>query len=69
MKKNVGKTDMIVRLVLAAILVLLYFVLGNKLLALICVILAIILALTAVTGVCPLYYILRVNTAEKEKKE
>jgi hypothetical protein len=69
MKKNVGKTDMIVRLVLAAILVLLYFVLGSKVLGLVCIILAIILALTAVTGVCPLYYIFRVNTLEKEKKE
>lgn len=68
MKKNVGKTDMIVRLVLAAILVALYFVVG-KVLALIFIILAIILALTAVTGVCPLYYILGVNTLEKEKKE
>lgn len=69
MKKNVGKTDMIVRLVLAAILVVLYFVLNNKLLALICVILAIILFLTAVTRVCPVYYLFRANTLEKEKKE
>jgi hypothetical protein len=68
MKKNIGNTDMIVRLVLAAVLVILYFVVG-KALGLIFIILAIILALTAITRTCPLYYIFRANTLEKEKKE
>jgi len=67
MKNNVGKTDMIVRLVLAAVLVLLYFVLSNKLIGLISIILAIILAVTAVTRTCPLWYIFRVNTGEKKE--
>jgi len=67
MKKNVGKTDMIVRLVLAAVLVLLYFLLANKLIGLICIILAIILAFTAVVRTCPLYYIFRINTMEKKE--
>jgi hypothetical protein len=65
MKKNIGKTDMTVRLVLAALLVILYFFVG-KITGLIFIILAIILALTAVTRFCPLYYILRTDTLDKE---
>ncbi len=65
MKKNIGKTDMTVRLVLAVLLVILYFFVG-KITGLIFIILAIILALTAVTRTCPLYYIFRTDTLEKE---
>lgn len=68
MKKNIGKTDMIVRLVLAAVLLILYFVINAKILGLIFIILAIILALTALTGTCPLYYIFRTNTLEKKEE-
>jgi hypothetical protein len=67
MKNNVGKTDMIVRLVLAAVFVALYFLLDNKVVELILIILAIILAVTAVTHTCPLWYIFRVNTGEKKE--
>jgi hypothetical protein len=69
MKKNIGKTDMIVRLVLAAVLLILYFVINAKILGLIFIILAIILALTALTGTCPLWYIFRTDTLEKKKEE
>ncbi|MDF1559769.1 MAG: DUF2892 domain-containing protein [Bacteroidales bacterium] len=68
MKKNIGKTDMIVRLVLAAVLLILYFVINAKILGLIFIILAIILALTALTGTCPLWYIFRINTLEKKEE-
>ncbi len=67
MKKNIGKTDMIVRLVLAAVLVILYFVINAKILGLIFIILAIILALTALSRTCPLYYIFRTDTLEKKE--
>ena len=66
MKKNVGKTDMTVRLVLAAVLVILYFFVG-KITGLIFIILAIILALTALTQTCPLYYIFRTDTRGKKE--
>lgn len=69
MKKNVGKTDMIVRLVLAALAVILYFVLDNKLLGIVLLILAIVLVVTALTRTCPIWYIFRADTLEKEKKE
>ncbi|MDX9727983.1 MAG: DUF2892 domain-containing protein [Bacteroidales bacterium] len=66
MKKNIGKTDMIVRLVLAAILVILYFIGVGKLLGLIFIILAIILVLTALTHTCPIWYIFRTDTLDKK---
>ena len=66
MKKNVGKTDMTVRLVLAALLVILYFFV-SRLTGLIFIILAIILALTALTRTCPIYYIFRTDTLEKKE--
>ena len=67
MKKNIGKTDMIVRLVLAAVLVILYFVINAKILGLIFIILAIILALTALSRTCPIWYIFRTDTLEKKE--
>jgi hypothetical protein len=67
MQKNIGKTDMIVRLVIAAVLLVLYFIGVGKLLGLIFIIFAIILALTAVTRTCPLYYVFRTDTLEKKE--
>ena len=67
MQKNIGKTDMIVRLVLAAVLVVLYFIGVGKLLGLIFIIIAIILALTAVSRTCPIWYIFRTDTLEKKE--
>ena len=67
MKKNVGKTDMIVRLVLAALLLIIYFIGVGKMLGLIFIILAIILVVTGLTGICPLYYVFRINTLKKKE--
>ncbi len=66
MKKNIGKTDMTVRLVLAALLVILYFFVG-KITGLIFIILAIILAVTALTRTCPIWYIFRTDTLDKKE--
>jgi len=65
MKKNIGKNDMIVRLVLAALLVILYFFVG-RITGLIFIIIAIILAITALARTCPLYYIFRTDTLDKK---
>ncbi len=67
MQKNIGKTDMIVRLVVAAVLVVLYFIGVGKFLGLIFIILAIILALTAVSRTCPIWYIFRTDTLDKKE--
>jgi hypothetical protein len=70
MKKNVGKTDMIVRLVFAAVLLLCYFIFNIKdLTGIIVILLAIILVVTALTRTCPLYYIFRTDTLDKKKTE
>ena len=70
MKKNVGKTDMIVRLVFAAVLLLSYFIFNIKdLTGIIVILLAVVLVVTALTQTCPLYYIFRADTLDKEKKE
>ena len=66
MTKNIGKTDMIVRLVLAAVLVILYFFVG-RITGLIFIIIAIILALTAIARTCPLYYIFRTDTLDNKE--
>jgi len=66
MTKNMGKTDMIVRLVLAALLVIIYFFVG-RIAGLIFIIIAIILALTAALRTCPLYYIFRTDTLDKKE--
>lgn len=67
MKKNMGKADMIARLVLAALAVILYFIV-NKGLGLILIILALLLVVTALTRTCPVYYLFRTDTLDKEDK-
>jgi len=69
MKKNIGNVDMAVRLVLAALLILSYFLFNLKdLTGLIAIIVAIILVVTAFTRICPLYYVFRTDTLKKEDK-
>lgn len=63
MKKNMGSTDRIVRLVIAAIVALLYFtetVSGT--LGLVLLILAGVFVLTSLVSICPLYSIFGVST-------
>ena len=66
MKMNIGKTDRSVRLILAVLLVILYFFVG-KITGLIFIVLAIILAVTALTRTCPLYYIFRTDSLDKKE--
>ena len=58
--KNIGKTDKIIRIILALILFSLFFILhGNlKFIALI----GFVPLITAIVGVCPLYLLLGINT-------
>lgn len=68
MKKNMGRTDKIIRLVIAALIALLYFtgtISGT--LAIILLILAVVFAATSFLNFCPLYLPLGINTCEKEK--
>ena len=69
MKKNMGRLDRTIRLVLALVSVLLVIagvVMGS--LAVVLVILAAILVLTTLLGFCPLYVPLGASTKGDEKK-
>lgn len=68
MKKNMGSADKIVRFILAALFVILYFtgtvtgVVGYVLLAL-----AVVFVFTSLISFCPLYTIFGLRTCPKEK--
>lgn len=69
MKKNMGKSDKIVRLLLAVIFAALYFtgtVTGT--LGLVLVVAAGIFVLTSLVSFCPLYTILGINTCQVNSK-
>jgi uncharacterized membrane protein HdeD (DUF308 family) len=64
MKKNVGRTDRIIRIVVGIVLVVLGFVVvfPSDWLAWVVVILGAILLITGILGFCPLYLLLKMNT-------
>ena len=68
MKKNVGAVDKTVRLILAAVLVIIFLkavvtgILGLALLAV-----ALVLVLTSIFGVCPLYTLLGIKSCTTKK--
>ena len=66
MKKNVGSTDKIIRLVIAAIIAGLYFT-GNLTgtWAIVGLVVLAITVLTSLVGVCPLYSIIGMSTDKK----
>ena len=64
MKKNVGTIDKVIRILLAAAIVVLYFMnIITGTLGIILLILAGILVLTSLFGICPLYMLFRINTS------
>jgi hypothetical protein len=68
MKKNMGSTDKIIRVILAALIAVLYLtgVLKGAL-GLILLIVAIIFVVTSLIGFCPLYTLFGFNTGKKGK--
>jgi len=68
MKKNMGMVDKTVRLVLAALAVVLYFLGAVKgTLALVVLIIAILLVVTSLVSFCPLYTLFGWNTDKKKE--
>ena len=66
MKKNMGTVDKVIRIVVTAIILVLYFthvVTGT--LAVILLILAGILVVTSLVGTCPLYMLFGLSTGKK----
>ena len=68
MKKNVGVADKWIRIILAAIVVGLYFakVLTGTL-GIVLLVIAVILILTSVVNFCPIWALLGIKTTPKEK--
>jgi hypothetical protein len=69
MKKNMGLIDRIIRLVLAAVVAVLYFtdqLTGTA--AIILGIIAVIFIITSAIGFCPLYYPFKISTIKKGAK-
>jgi hypothetical protein len=69
MKKNMGTTDRLIRLMAAAaifVLFLLDMITGTW--GVVLLVLGSILALTSITGFCPLYKLLGINTMGKHMK-
>lgn len=68
MKKNMGGADRIIRLMIAAIIAILFFtnvITGT--LGIILLILGGVFVLTSLVGFCPLYTLVRINTCPKNK--
>jgi len=68
MKKNMGLTDRIIRLALAALVAVLYFtnvITGT--LGIVLIVVAVVFALTSLISFCPLYPLIGMNTCKKEK--
>jgi len=66
MKKNISTTDSVIRLLLAAVVAILYFTRQIEgTLAAVLGIAAIVLAVTAVINFCPIYHLLGLSTAKK----
>ena len=68
MKKNIGTIDKILRVIIAIVIAVLYYmdiIIGNTLSAVI-LFLATLLLITSLLNFCPLYFILRINSCRKD---
>jgi len=67
MKKNMGTLDKVVRILIAIVMVVLFFTkVITGLLGIILLVLAGIFILTSIIGFCPLYLPFKISTAKKE---
>ena len=69
MKKNMGSLDRILRVVVAAVIAILYFTqVISGTVAIVLLVLALVFVLTSTVGVCPLYLPFGLNTNSKKDK-
>jgi hypothetical protein len=67
MKKNIGTVDKVIRILVAVIVVVLYFThVISGILAIILLILAAVFVVTSLLGICPLYLPFGLSTTKKE---
>lgn len=70
MKANIGSSDKLIRLAIALILILLFYLeIITGTLGLIALILAFVLAITSLINFCPIYALFRINTCKKKEKQ
>jgi hypothetical protein len=68
MKKNMGAIDKLIRILIAVVIVVLYFThVISGTLEIILLVLAVIFALTSLIGFCPLYLPFGINTEKKKE--
>lgn len=68
MEKNMGTIDRVIRVILAAIVAILYFT-GqiSGIAAIVLGIFALVFVITSIIGFCPLYYPFKLSTIKKKK--
>lgn len=67
MKKNIGKTDKTIRLIVALIIAIIYYMnIISGTIALVLAIIAIIFALTSLINFCPLYTLFGLSTCKNK---
>jgi len=68
MKANIGSSDKLIRLGLAIVLIVLFYLeIITGTLGMIALIVAFLLTLTSLVNFCPLYSIFKINTAKKSE--
>jgi hypothetical protein len=68
MKNNVGTIDKTVRILIAVAIIVLYFThILTGILGIVLLVVAGVLILTSIAGICPLYSVLKVTTLGKKK--
>jgi len=70
MKKNLGSSDKLVRLLISVVLIVLFYteVLTGTL-GIIALVLALVLAITSLVSFCPMYALLGINTCKNKELE
>lgn len=70
MKKNMGNADSIIRLLIAAVIAVLYFTnILTGTVGIVLLVLAGVLVLTSLVGFCPIYALLGTNTCPKNIRQ
>lgn len=65
MKKNMGQTDRIIRAIIGVVFLLLALFVASGAWAIVLYVLAAIMIVTAIFGVCPLYMLFHISTNKK----
>ena len=71
MKKNIGAIDKVVRVVIAVVIALLYYMdlIVNNTLSAILLFCAAILLMTSLLNFCPLYFVFGINSCKSDSKK